>query len=104
MSKTWEVTTVEREKRAIRLTMRNISRCPLTFLMNEPSFYHVPYRERNDVTARALTSVHANPGETVVIEFLIGRDPETYRKTSRIRFTILDGAGFRMDLTVPTRA
>ncbi len=104
MKSPWEVAAVEREGRSIRLTMKNIARCPMTFMMYEPGLYHVPFPERNDVTASALTSLQTNPGETVVIEFILGRDPETYRKTSRVRFTVLDGAGLRADFAVHVQA
>lgn len=104
MTKIWEVTDVEREGRTIRLTMKNATRCPLTFMMYPPGLYHVPFQERNDVVARALTPLQTNPGETVIIEFTLGRDPETYRSTSRVRFTVLDGAGLRADYTVTAKS
>jgi hypothetical protein len=100
MTKLWEVAAVEREGRAVRLTVKNISRGPAVFLMNPPSLYHVPYQERYGVTASALTPLQTNPGESVIIEFTLGREPERYRKTSRIRLTVLDGAGFKADIVV----
>lgn len=104
MTKIWEVVAVEREGRAIRLTMKNATRHPLAFMMNAPGLYHVPYQERNAVEAYALTPVQTNPGETVIIEFRLGRDPETFRKTSRVRFTVLDGGGLRADYAVHVQA